>query len=483
MPSNQHSKTKFSNLSVLTDFLFAKKCYNKIIMKLTIKEIAHVIHAKNDLSALTDQTIQHIEFDSRLISSGDLFLPLKGARDGHDFIETAFQNGAIITFSEKKVPYPHLLVEDNLLAFQTLAKYYLAKLAPTVIAVTGSNGKTTTKDMIASVLSEKFSTYKTQGNHNNEIGLPYTILHMPDATQKLVLEMGMDHPGDIDFLSRLASPDLAVITLIGEAHLEFMGSRKNIAKGKMGIQAGLGIENELIAPADPIINAFIYDNQNITRFGSGEKLSLTKLVEHKEKLSFNTNFLEETITIPIPGKYNATNAMLAAYVGLKMGLREKEIKKGLATVQLTKNRTEWKKAANGADILSDVYNANPTATRLILETFQTISPNKNGKKRVVLADMLELGQSSAELHAQLLDHLDFECLEKVYLYGPLMKNLYTAAHGNPAVVYFETRDDLTQAIKSDLQPNDQILFKGSNGMKLFKVVETIEKNSPSSHVS
>mgnify|MGYP000152203917 FL=1 len=359
-------------------------------MKLTIHEIAQVVGAKNDWSQLADLSVNKIEFDSRLIEKGDIFLPLKGARDGHDFIEIAFDNGAIISFSEKEVEQAHLLVDDNLLAFQKLAKYYLEKTKVPVIAVTGSNGKTTTKDMIAAVLSKKFKTYKTQGNHNNEIGLPYTILHMPDDTEKLVLEMGMDHPGDIDFLSELAKPELAVITLIGEAHLEHMGSRENIAKGKMGITAGL--HGELIAPADPIINAFIPDNQKIIRFGlPGEDLFITKLVEHKEKLTFETNFLDESITIPVPGKYNATNAMLAAFVGLHYGLSEAEIKKALKEVELTRNRTEWKKAKNGADLLSDVYNANPTAMRLILETFQAIPKNENGRKIAVLADMLELG--------------------------------------------------------------------------------------------
>ena len=326
---------------------------NGVTMKLTIHEIAQVVGAKNDWSQLADLSVNKIEFDSRLIEKGDIFLPLKGARDGHDFIEIAFDNGAIISFSEKEVEQAHLLVDDNLLAFQKLAKYYLEKTKVPVIAVTGSNGKTTTKDMIAAVLSKKFKTYKTQGNHNNEIGLPYTILHMPDDTEKLVLEMGMDHPGDIDFLSELAKPELAVITLIGEAHLEHMGSRENIAKGKMGITAGL--HGELIAPADPIINAFIPDNQKIIRFGlPGEDLFITKLVEHKEKLTFETNFLDESITIPVPGKYNATNAMLAAFVGLHYGLSEAEIKKALKEVELTRNRTEWKKAKNGADLLSDV---------------------------------------------------------------------------------------------------------------------------------
>lgn len=446
-------------------------CYNGVTMKLTIHEIAQVVGAKNDWSQLADLSVNKIEFDSRLIEKGDIFLPLKGARDGHDFIEIAFDNGAIISFSEKEVEQAHLLVDDNLAAFQTLAKYYLEKTKVPVIAVTGSNGKTTTKDMIAAVLSKKYKTYKTQGNHNNEIGLPYTILHMPEDTEKLVLEMGMDHPGDIDFLSQLAQPELALITLIGEAHLEFMGSRENIAKGKMGITAGL--HGELIAPADPIINAFIPENQKISRFGlPGEDLFITKLIEHKERLTFETNFLDESITIPVPGKYNATNAMLAAYVGLHYGLTEAEIKKALKEVELTRNRTEWKKSKNGADLLSDVYNANPTAMRLILETFQAIPKNENGRKIAVLADMLELGPTAAQLHKEVLKSIDFTKIDKVYLYGEMMKNLADISTDKP-VSYFKDLDLLTESLSADLKPADQVLFKGSNSMKLSEVVEKL----------
>ena len=446
-------------------------CYNGVTMKLTIHEIAQVVGAKNDWSQLADLSVNKIEFDSRLIEKGDIFLPLKGARYGHDFIEIAFDNGAIISFSEKEVEQAHLLVDDNLAAFQTLAKYYLEKTKVPVIAVTGSNGKTTTKDMIAAVLSKKYKTYKTQGNHNNEIGLPYTILHMPEDTEKLVLEMGMDHPGDIDFLSQLAQPELALITLIGEAHLEFMGSRENIAKGKMGITAGL--HGELIAPADPIINAFIPENQKISRFGlPGEDLFITKLIEHKERLTFETNFLDESITIPFPGKYNATNAMLAAYVGLHYGLTEAEINKALKEVELTRNRTEWKKSKNGADLLSDVYNANPTAMRLILETFQAIPKNENGRKIAVLADMLELGPTAAQLHKEVLKSIDFTKIDKVYLYGEMMKNLADISTDKP-VSYFTDLDLLTESLSADLKPADQVLFKGSNIMKLSEVVEKL----------
>ena len=185
------------------------------------------------MTGYADSLLVKAEFDSRLIGPGDLFVPLKGARDGHDFIETAFENGAVVTLSEKEVEgHPYILVEDVLTAFQTLAAYYLQKTGVDVFAVTGSNGKTTTKDMLAHLLSTTYKTYKTQGNYNNEIGLPYTVLHMPEGTEKLVLEMGQDHLGDIHLLSELARPKTAIVTLVGEAHLAFFKDRSEIAKRK-----------------------------------------------------------------------------------------------------------------------------------------------------------------------------------------------------------------------------------------------------------
>ena len=247
-------------------------------MKLSLHEIADVVGALNDVSQFEDSPIHSIEFDSRKIASGDLFLPLKGTRDGHEFIPTAFENGAVATFSRIELDdVPYILVKDPLEAFQTLAKYYLEKMAVDVIAVTGSNGKTTTKDMIHDVLATTYKTYKTQGNYNNEIGLPYTVLHMPDSTQKLVLEMGQDHLGDIDLLSKIAQPKIGIVTLIGEAHLEFFGSREKIAQGKMQIANGMAKDGTLIVPADKIINDYLPDNQKVVRFGPDQDIFLTEL--------------------------------------------------------------------------------------------------------------------------------------------------------------------------------------------------------------
>ncbi|WP_019805551.1 UDP-N-acetylmuramoyl-tripeptide--D-alanyl-D-alanine ligase [Streptococcus mutans] len=451
-------------------------------MKLTLQEIASVVGAQNDVSLFEDLTINAIEFDSRQIKTGDLFLPLQGARDGHEFIDTAFANGAVATFSEKNITsdYPYILVVDCLKAFQDLAQYYLEKMRVDVIAVTGSNGKTTTKDMIATILATTYKTYKTQGNYNNEIGLPYTVLHMPDDTEKIVLEMGQDHLGDIALLSNLTHPHIAVVTLIGEAHLEFFGSREKIAQGKMQITQGMDGHGILIAPADKIINSFLPEKQRVIRFGADEDIFVTELEEHKNYLNFKTNFLDNEIKLPVTGKYNATNAMIASYVGKLLNVSEEKIISALAQLNLTRNRTEWKKAANGADILSDVYNANPTAMKLILETFSSIPANNGGKKIAVLADMKELGDSELALHAAMIASLDPAVIDRIFLFGPLMQALADEVAQVYSVgkwYYFaqaDQVDELTEQIQKVLGPNDQILLKGSNSMKLAQVVECLE---------
>ena len=453
-------------------------------MNLTLHEVAHLVHAKNDISQFEDVALIKPEFDSRLIGLGDLFVPLKGARDGHDFIETAFENGAVATLSEKEVEgHPYLLVDDVLGAFQKLAQYVLEKSQVDVLAVTGSNGKTTTKDMLAQLLSTTYKTYKTQGNYNNEIGLPYTVLHMPEGTEKLVLEMGQDHLGDIHLLSEIAHPKAAIVTLIGEAHLEFFKDRTEIAKGKLQIADGMPAGGLLLVPADPIVEDFLPNQQELVRFGEGADIRITKLDERKDSLTFEANFLSAAIDLPVTGKYNATNAMIAAYVALKEGVSEEAIHASFKGLELTKNRTEWKKASNGADILSDVYNANPTAMRLILETFSTIPANPNGRKLAVLADMKELGEQSIDLHNQMILSLSPDVLDTVIFYGQdiaglaqLASQMFPLGH----VYYFKKTaeedqfEDMVKQVKESLKEQDQILIKGSNSMNLAKLVEELE---------
>ena len=453
-------------------------------MKLYLYEIAEVLSAKNDVTQFENVVLRNAEFDSRLIEPDDLFVSLKGARDGHDFIATAFTQGAAATLSERPVAEgAYILVDDVLTAFQRLAQYYLEKMQVDVLAVTGSNGKTTTKDMLAQLLATTYKTYKTQGNYNNEIGLPYTVLHMPEDTEKLVLEMGQDHLGDIHLLSELAKPKTGIVTLVGEAHLEFFGSRTEIAQGKMQIADGLRKDGLLIVPADKIVNEFLPADCKLVRFGPDADIFLTRLEERKDSLSFDCNFLEQKIDLPVTGKYNATNAMIAAYAALQEGVSDADIAQAFSELELTRNRTEWKKAGNGADILSDVYNANPTAMRLILETFSTIPANPGGRKLAVLADMKELGADAKSMHGSMITSLNPEIVTDLFLYGQDMEALYDYAKEiyPPGKVHYFIKNDekdqfeqLTKAVREKLTPADQILLKGSNSMNLAKLVEDLE---------
>lgn len=442
-------------------------------MKLTIKEIAQVL----GISGIVDEReISSVEFDSRKIEKDGLFVPLPGTRDGHDFVHAAKENGAIATLWQKEranVPSDLVVlpVEDVTQAFQIIAQYYKQKIAPKTVAITGSNGKTTTKDMTASVLAQKYRTYKTQGNYNNDLGVPYTMLHMPDDTEVLILEMGMDHAGEIHFLSQLGQPDVAAITLIGEAHLENLGSRKNIAKAKMEIVDGLAKEGILFVPADEdlLIDLIAPISQKVQTFGLGQGDLQAEIVnETSESTEFEIN--DASFIIPVLGGYNVKNALIAYGIGCCFGLSMEQIKNGLAQVELTKNRTQWLQAKNGAKLLSDVYNANPTAMRLVLESFGRLT--LPGRRIAVLADMLELGPDSSAMHASMAEAIvgfyDF-----VYLYGEQMQALANRlTELNVPHAYFipAQRRAFLEQVQKEIQPTDSVILKGSNGMQLSELV-------------
>ncbi|WP_165004219.1 MULTISPECIES: UDP-N-acetylmuramoyl-tripeptide--D-alanyl-D-alanine ligase [unclassified Enterococcus] len=444
-------------------------------MNLTIQEIALATGTR-----CTSQTeITNVEFDSRKITKGSLFVPLAGARDGHEFIQQAIDNGAVASFWSwdlEKAPegIEIISVPDPLKAMQDVAKYYLEKTGAEVVAVTGSNGKTTTKDLTASVLAQKYKTYKTQGNYNNNIGLPYTILHMPQDTEKIVLEMGMDHAGEISELSRMAPPQAAAITMIGEAHIENLGSREGIAKAKMEITEGMSSKGLLVIPADePLLTPLTESlEQRITTFGIGTgDVEAVLRLESKTRTDFEVE--GERFMIPLPGSYNVTNALIAYTIGRFFEVSIPEIRHGLANVSVTQNRTEWLQAGNGASILSDVYNANPTAMGLVLDTFANLPTD--GRRLAVLADMLELGEDSLQMHAAMAEHIDPDKFSIVFLYGSQMKALRdTLAEMHPrlTVFYFENeKEQLINTVKSYLEPEDSIVLKGSNSMGLVEVVE------------
>lgn len=448
-------------------------------MNLTLKEIAQALKIPGEFP---ETRITHVEFDSRQIRAGGLFIPLAGVRDGHEFVAQALENGAVATLwscTDQIAPTPlvALPVSDVKVAFQQLAVYYQQKVAPKVLAITGSNGKTTTKDMTAAVMAQRFQTYKTQGNYNNDLGMPYTILHMPADTEILILEMGMDHAEEIAFLSRLAQPDAAAITMIGEAHLENLGSRLGIAKAKMEITEGLKTGGLLLVPAEeellvPLLHPEAYEIQT---FGLHQAMIQGEILqEEKEQTTFKIQ--EAIFTIPVLGSYNVKNALIAYGFGRYFGLSVEEIAHGLAQFQLTKNRTQWLKAQNGADLLSDIYNANPTAMALVLDSFAKLA--LPGRRLAVLADMLELGPDSKAMHAKMAAHIDATYAE-IFLYGEEMQALAEILETQPCVVHHfgkEQKPQLIMALKATLQPTDTLLLKGSNGMGLAEVVTALQVN-------
>lgn len=448
-------------------------------MNITIQEIAQAVGSHHE----STQSITGVEFDSRKIKKGDLFVPLAGARDGHEFIEQAIANGAVASFwswAAEKAPegIEIIPVSDPLKAMQELAQYYLKKVGADVVAVTGSNGKTTTKDLTASVLAQGYKTYKTQGNYNNNIGMPYTILHMPQDTEKIVLEMGMDHANEITELSLLAQPKVAAITMIGEAHIENLGSREGIAKAKMEIADGLLPDGLLIVPNnEPLLEPLVAPlSQKIKTFGIQQgDISAQQIIEEKQQTTFIVE--GESFTIPLPGKYNVTNALIAYAIGQFFGLSLSEIRRGLATVSVTQNRTEWLTAGNGAAILSDVYNANPTAMGLVLDTVASLPAA--GRKLAVLADMLELGVDSPLMHASMSEHISSDIFSMIFLYGKEMQALKDAlAQKYPDLpVYYteENKEQLIAAVIAEIQPDDTIVLKGSNSMGLIEVVERLQE--------
>lgn len=454
-------------------------------MNLSVQEIADAVGGINHALQVKHDMIESVEFDTRKVVENSLFVPLKGARDGHDFIDQAIENGALLVFSEKALPdsIPYIKVDDTLSALQKLSQYYLKKIGPKVVGITGSNGKTTTKDMTAAVLSQQFKTYKTQGNYNNHIGLPYTILSMPDDTEMLVLEMGMDHKGEIEVLSNIATPDIAAITLIGESHIEYLGSRQGIAEAKMEITSGLQDDGLLIIPNDePLLKRLIVDvPQKVESFGINTEatLSATIVSESKNDTQFVTNlFGDDIFSIPVLGGYNVKNALISLLVGQFFGMSPSKMKNGLATFDLTKNRTEWLKTEDGIDILSDVYNANPTAMKLVLDTFSSLK--LEGRKFVVLGDMLELGELSSEMHESIAEHISPNDLEQVYLYGEEMNALYNLLNermpkGSLHFYQKNEKKELMENLSSQLQPKDTVFLKASNGMGLNEVVEFLLK--------
>lgn len=450
------------------------------MIEVTLKQIKAWIPCEIDEKYL-DHTIKGVTIDSRKIDEGNLFIPFKGENtDGHRFVEQALQDGAGAVFYQKDVKPEHpvegpvIWVDDTLLALQELAKAYLQHVQPKVIAVTGSNGKTTTKDMIESVLKPNFKVKKTQGNYNNEIGMPLMILELDEDTEISILEMGMSGFHQIELLSEIAQPDIAVITNIGESHMQDLGSREGIARAKFEIVAGLKPEGVLLYDGDePLLVPHVHtlENNQAISIGISSENEVVCHVEQHDALgiAFSIND-QEHYQIPILGIHNMRNAAIAITVGKLSGLDYETIKTNIAQVQLTQMRMELHHSKQDVAVINDAYNASPTSMKAAIDTLSAM----DGRKILILADVLELGENSAAMHASVGEYLEDKGIDYLLTYGEEAAHIHQA--GKAFVETAEHFDDKTQLIEYTLahvQPKDNVLIKGSRGMALEEVAQAL----------
>ncbi|RXI98106.1 UDP-N-acetylmuramoyl-tripeptide--D-alanyl-D-alanine ligase [Anaerobacillus alkaliphilus] len=443
-----------------------------------LKEIA-----SKDRSAIgEDINIKEVFIDSRKEVQNGLFIPIVGDRfDGHSFLLGAIKNGAIATLWEegKELPsglpenFPIFFVKDTLKALEQLARVYLQEVAPIVIGVTGSNGKTSTKDLIEAVLTTEFKTHKTAGNYNNHIGLPLTILSMPKECEVIILEMGMNNFGEISFLSNLAKPDLAIITNIGESHIEQLGSREGISKAKLEIVDGLKNDGVLILDGDEPLLLGEKSAQTITcGYGESNDYRISNIEQKSNLTRFSINE-QDHYTIRLLGKHNIKNSSYAIAVAKYLGMNEHTIQVGLNNCVLTGMRMEKQQGLNGSIIINDAYNSSPTSMKAAIETMKQLDGFQ--RRVLVLGDMYELGNDEKELHRSVASVISTPITHLLTVGDKgkwIAEALLESNNDKIEVNSYHSKEELTKHIKPLLDHGSIVLIKASRGMKL----ETIAKD-------
>ena len=455
-------------------------------LKKTLAQIAEWLHIQKNSE--DNPVVTGVSINTRTIQPGDLFIPFRGEQvNGHKFVRDAFAKGAAASLWLKDEPNPPedvplLYVDSGEKALQQMAEAYRAELQAVFIGITGSNGKTSTKDLVAGMLSPYFRVKKTEGNFNNELGLPLTILSLDDDTEFAVLEMGMSSFGEIEFLSKLAKPKYAVITNIGEAHMQDLGSREGIAKAKFEIIAGLDAAGQLFYDGDePLLRPFVEKNPTIQTKSFG--------VQHHNDLRIDeVNFTEqgsafrvagelnEEMSIPVLGEHQVKNTLAALLIGKEVGLTAEQMREALQRIILTDMRMQVIEGNNGAIFINDAYNAAPTSMRAAISFLEKSSIKT--EKWLVLGDMLELGDNEKKYHEDMSQAISHEVFTGVCLYGPRMEWLYNKLVGEfSAEQLIWTNNDpekLITFLKNNINDRSIVLVKGSRGMKLERVIEPFQ---------
>lgn len=463
--------------------------------QMTLQQIAQACGGK--LVCPEGQTIPDTEaacvvIDSRQIEQDGIFIATKGERvDGHSFIPQVFEKGALGVVCEELpevLPGVCIQVEDSFRALQDIAAYYREQLTIPVVGITGSVGKTSTKEMIAGVLSEKYNVLKTEGNFNNEIGVPLMILKIRQEHQIAVLEMGINHFGEMHNLSRMAKPDICVMTNIGQCHLEFLGTRDGILKAKSEIFDFANPKAQVIVNGDDdklqLLGTesvpYLKNSMTLTRFGRGQQNEF--YADHiKINGLFGSSMVVHTpdgafpLEVKLPGEHQIYNALAATAVAMKLGMTPQEIAAGAAKVQAMGGRSHLIRT-NRYVVLDDCYNANPVSMKAAVE----LLTNAVGRKVAILGDMFELGEKETQLHAG-IGTFCAECgIDEVICVGSLSANMAQAAKESGAagiqVYHYEELQQLRRDLPGLLQPGDNILIKASHAMHFEKLVEDLTQN-------
>ena len=446
--------------------------------KFTLREIAAACSGKyiGD-EALLDTAITSVERDSREIKGGSLFLAIKGGRvDGHDFIEKCFDSGAVCAICEavpENPSKPCILVPSTLDAVKKIGRAYREKFDIPIVGVSGSVGKTSTKEMLYAVLSQKYRTHKTQGNLNNELGVPLTLLQMPEDAQAAVIEMGISGFGEMTRLAEMAQPTVCVLTIIGCCHLENLGDRDGVlrAKTEMFIHARDGAAFILNGDDDKLSTVESVQGRRPIFFGLDRKNDcFAENIKNNGEggvsctLCFDGKRLD--VTIPAIGSSMVSNALAAVAVGRLLGLSDEQLKNGVEAYKTVGSRANVINA-NGIRIIDDCYNANPTSVKASLDTLM----NFGGRKVAVLGDMKELGSNELSLHFDTGAYAKEIGVDSVIAVGPLAKELARGADGE----WFESIDALKEKLGSLVKEGDTVLVKASHSMQFEKIVEFLKK--------
>ena len=449
------------------------------MQNITVKELLTAVHGTM-LRGSEDTVIGAVNTDSRKAASGEVFLPLVGERfDGHDYIDSALQNGAAGCLCAR-IPQTlmdgkfYIQVADTTLALKDLASWHRGKFDLPVVQITGSVGKTTTKEMIASVVAQHFVTLKTAANFNNEIGTPQTLLQLSPEHQAAVIETGMDRAGQIRYLGEIVRPDIAVITNVGDAHIEYLGSRENILKAKCEIFDHLAPGGVAILNGDDALLNTVSYPQRIVRCGEGENcdVRVSGIADHgMDGITCTVTTKKERydLSVPAPGRHMIYAVSMAVAVGEELGMAKDEIVRGVRFYEPAGSRMRVVKLSDNRRLLDDCYNANPQSMGASLR----VLAGSVGKKIAVLGDMAELGELTEQSHramGELTAQLGVDCVIAI---GEKAKDIANANYGKAK--WFTDTQTALDTIKEEFTAGSAMLVKASHSMHFEKIVEELTK--------